>query len=260
MEAQIKKAIKAGNSSAVVLPRSWLNKEVRVELFRKTPEIILSDVINIARKYVDIKEIIGIYLVGSYARGEEDDSSDIDMLVITKNVDKQMINEGIYNLLIVSSMLLKQKLDNDLFPIGQMLKEAKPILNSDYLDSIEVKVTKKNTKWYLETTKDKLKIIKKILDRIKNKKDISDLVAYTLVLRIRTLCIIKKLILNEDYSKREFIKIIKKISEGTNAYEGYLAVKKSQQEKNRITFDETERLYKYLLDQLLEVKKILKNS
>ena len=89
MEAQIKKAIKAGNSSAVVLPRSWLNKEVRVELFRKTPEIILSDVINIARKYVDIKEIIGIYLVGSYARGEEDDSSDIDVLIITK--DKKII-------------------------------------------------------------------------------------------------------------------------------------------------------------------------
>ena len=31
MEAQIKRAVKAGNSSAVILPRAWLNKEVRVE-------------------------------------------------------------------------------------------------------------------------------------------------------------------------------------------------------------------------------------
>jgi antitoxin component of MazEF toxin-antitoxin module len=45
MEIQIKKAIKAGNSSAVILPRAWLNKDIRVELIKKTPEIILSEVI-----------------------------------------------------------------------------------------------------------------------------------------------------------------------------------------------------------------------
>ena len=37
MSVQIKKAVKAGNSSAVVLPRAWLNKEVKIELFKKTP-------------------------------------------------------------------------------------------------------------------------------------------------------------------------------------------------------------------------------
>jgi len=30
MEIEIKKAIRAGNSSAVILPRAWLSKEVRV--------------------------------------------------------------------------------------------------------------------------------------------------------------------------------------------------------------------------------------
>lgn len=111
METQIKRAIKAGNSSAVILPRSWLNKEVRVEIIKKTPEIILTDVINISKKYIHFSDIIGIYLTGSYAREEEDKNSDIDILIITRDIDKEMINEGMYNILMISSELLKQKLN-----------------------------------------------------------------------------------------------------------------------------------------------------
>src|SRR3972149_65255 len=113
MQAQIKKAIKAGNSSAVILPRAWLNKEVRIELVKKTPEMILYDVLEILKKKIDLASIIGIYLTGSYARDEEDQNSDIDVLVVTKGVDKEMISEGSYNLLIMSYELLYQKLKED---------------------------------------------------------------------------------------------------------------------------------------------------
>src|SRR3989344_5032805 len=166
MEIQIKKAIKAGNSSAVILPRTWLNKEVRIELIKKNSETILMDVIGIAKKNIPLKSIIGIYLVGSYAREEEDKSSDIDVLIITDNIDKEIIREGIYNLLIISSDLLKQKLNQDLFPVGQMIKEAKPLFNSSYLNLIEVKATSRNTKWYLDTTEEKLRIIEEIIENL----------------------------------------------------------------------------------------------
>lgn len=259
MEIQIKKAIKAGNSSAVILPKSWLNKEIRVELLKKTDEIILSDVIDILNKYINIKDIIGIYLTGSYARKEEDKNSDMDILVITSGIDKEMISKGIYNILVISSELLKQKLNQDLFPVGQMVREAKSLLNSNYLESIEVKVTKRNTKWYLDTTRDKLRIIKKVIDiaKNKNKKNLSDLIAYTLILRIRTLYLIKGLIENEDYSKRDFIKLIKKITNGTNAYERYLAVKNNLEDKKGINIEETEILYEYLKNQLKEIKRLV---
>ena len=223
-------------------------------------DTILSDVINISKRYIDLKDIIGIYLTGSYARGEEDTNSDIDIIVITKNIDKEIINEGIYNILIFSTELLKQKLDKDLFPIGQMIKEAKSLLNSNFLDSIEVKITKNNIKWYLDTTEDKLKIIKEIIDKTKNKnnKYVNNKVTYTLILRIRTLHIIRKLIENENYSKKDFIKIIKKVSKGTNAYERYLAVKNNLEENKGVTLAETERLYKYLKNQLTEIKMLLR--
>lgn len=257
MEVQIKKTVKAGNSSAVILPRAWLNKEVRIELIKKTPKIILYDVLEILKKNIDLASIIGIYLVGSYSRGEEGENSDIDLLIITKGIDKEMISEGMYNILIISYELLYQKLNQDLFPIGQMIKEAIPLLNSDYLDLIEVKVTRKNIKWYLDTTEEKLKIIEKVLDKTKNKKYLSDKIAYTLILRIRTLEIIKKLIQNRDYSKKDFVKLIKRISNGKNAYERYLAVKNNLEERQGISIEETKRLYKYLKDELIKVKKLV---
>ena len=260
MDIQIKKAIKAGNSSAVILPRSWLNKEVRVEIIKKSPEMILIDVINILKDYIDLGSIIGIYLTGSYARGEENISSDIDILVLTNNIDKEIINEGIYNILIVSKELLKQKLIIDLLPIGQMIKEARPLLNSDYLNSIKINVTKRNVQWYLDTTENKLKIIRKVLDIVKRKdKYVSDLVAYTLILRIRTLCIIESLIENRIYLKKDFIRLISIISGKTNAYERYLIVKNNMEVENGITIEETEALYLYLKDQLVKVKKLLRN-
>ena len=259
MEVQIKRAVKAGNSSAVILPRAWLNKEVRVELMKKTPEIILADVIGILNRHIILNEVIGIYLVGSYARGDEDENSDIDILVITHDIDKEIIKEGIYNILIVSSKLLNQKLNQDLFPVGQMIKEAKSLLNSNYLSQLEVNVTNKNINWYLDTTEDKLNIIKKVIDKTrKTNKSLSDKIAYTLILRIRTLYIIKKLLKNQNYSKKDFIKTIESISIGKNAYERYLAVKNNLEEKKIISIGEVERLYAYLARQLAEVKGLLK--
>jgi hypothetical protein len=260
MQVQIKKTIKAGNSSAVVLPRAWLNKDVRVELIKKTPETILYDVLEILNKSISLKSIIGVYLTGSYARGEEDKNSDIDILVLTDSIDKEMISEGIYNILPVSYQLVHQKLRDDLFPIGQMIKEAKPLLNADYLESIDVKVTKKNVKWYLDTTKEKLNIIKEYIGGTKsqNKKYLGDKIAYTLVLRIRTLEIIKKLIQNKDYSKKEFEKLIKKISNSNNAYERYLASKNKLKEESKLSIGEAEKLYEYLSRDLKKVDEIVK--
>ncbi len=258
----IKKAVKAGNSSAVILPRAWLNKRVRIELIGKTPDVILLETINILNKYMNLKKIIGIYLVGSYARKEENENSDIDILAITSDIDKEMIREGIYNILIISKELLKQKLEQDLFPIGQMIREAEPLLNSDYLKSIKVSVTKKNIKWYLDTTEDKLKIISEVISKIKKnkRKFVDSKIAYTLVLRIRTLYIIQKLIKNKEYSKNDLINLIESVSKGINTYREYLAVKNDLMKKQGISLEEAIRLYNYLKDELGKIKRCVRYS
>ena len=256
MEVQIKKAIKAGNSSAVILPRSWLNKVIRVELIKKTEEIILSETLEILKKYIELSDVIGIYLVGSYARREEDNESDIDILVVTRDYDKEIIYEGIYNILLISKELVKQKLEKDLFPIGQMIRESRPLLNADYLNYMKVNITKDNIKWYIDTTKDKLRLIEKMSDKVKDKESkVNNKIAYTLILRIRTLEIIKKLMKEEDYSKKEFVELIKKVSGTPKAYEAYLSVKNNQKENSLINVEQTQKLYTYLKKQLEEVVK-----
>jgi hypothetical protein len=250
-----------------VLPRSWLNKEVRIELVKKPPRIILMDTLEILSKHIPLESVIAIELAGSYARGEEDENSDIDILVITEGIDKELIVEGIYNILIVSYQLLFQKLENNLFPIGQMIKEGKPLLNADYINSIEINVTKKNVKWYLDTTEEKIDLIgksleqvKKIENKTKNKQHLSDKIAYTLVLRIRTLEIIKKLIENKDYSKKEFINLLKKISKSDNAHEGYIASKNNKKDEKRLRLDEAEKLYDYLKEDYEKVKGLVRKK
>lgn len=253
MNIEIKRTVKAGNSSAVILPRAWLNKEVRVELVKKTPEKILQDTINIARRYIDVDKIVGIYLVGSYAREEENNDSDIDVLIISSDVDEEMIHDGIYNILILSEGLLRWKLKHDLLPIGAMLREAKPLINSSYLNTIRIKVTKKNIKWYINTTERKMQLIDRILRN--NRGKINDSISYTLVLRIRTLYIIQKLVKNQVYSKNELIKLIAKISGSNDAYESYLRVKNNYGEKYLTTKEEAEKLLLYLKEQLNHVNK-----
>ena len=257
MNIEIKKTVKAGNSSAVILPRAWLNQEVRVELLKKNPETILLDVINTAKKHIELKKIIGIYLVGSYARGEESKDSDIDVMVISSNIDREMIHEGFYNILIVSEELLNQKLKQNLFPVGQMIKEAKPLINSSYLNLIEVKVTKKNVKWFIDTTREKLKLIRKFLKKTDEKTD--NRIIYTLVLRIRTLFIIQKLVNNQNYSKKDFINLINRISKSDNPYERYLASKNNLKDESKLKIDEAERLYEYLKKDLRIVIRMVKN-
>src|SRR3989344_968339 len=258
MTFEIKKTVRAGNSSAVILPRAWLNQEVRVELVKKTYEKILYESLNIVGRYISIKEIIGVYLSGSYARGEEDSESDIDILIITCDVDKEMIHEGVYNILIISEGLLRWKLENDLLPIGPILKESKPLINSPYLDSIKISTTRKNLKWYLDTTEDKLILVRNALDNINGKVD--NRVVYSLVLRIRTLYTIKKLINNDRYSKKEFVKFIAKISCTDDAYKSYVLVKNNLEKDGLTKKEEAEKLYSYLTKQLKEVVGLLNKA
>ena len=254
MNTQIKKTIKAGNSSAVLLPKSWLNKEVKVELVKKTPEMILLDTLEILKDNVNLEEVMGIYLTGSYARNENDKNSDIDLIVITEDTDKTIV-DGMYSILLVSLHLLKQKLKSDIMPVGPMLLEAKSLMNKHLLSTLTIKLTKENIKDYLETTKEKIDLLTQIIEKTKKsgKKYIDNSVVYTLVLRIRTLKIIEKLSHGDTYSKSDLIKILVKTSKGTNPYNSYLIIKNNEKGENKTTYEEAERLLEYLKKQLKNI-------
>ena len=66
-------------------------------------------------------------------------TSDIDILIISEKTDRELIKEEGYKILIVSLNLLNYKLNENLLPIGTMLKEAQPLLNNSFLKKINIK-------------------------------------------------------------------------------------------------------------------------
>ena len=140
----IKPVVRIGNSAGVVLPKSWLNNRARIEIIQDSFSEIVGNVMEILGDKKVLLDVIGIYLIGSYARGESEDNSDIDVLVIMHGIDKR-IESGKYDLLLVSLEKLENDLKKNVLPLLPMLKEAKPILNSKLIEKYrDTKLSWKN--------------------------------------------------------------------------------------------------------------------
>jgi len=254
LERQI---VKLGNSAGVVLPREWLNGRAKIQLVEK-PLDIKSDVFNILSQYLE--EAIGIYLVGSYARGEQTNKSDVDVLVITDKTNKK-INVGKYHLILITQKSIEDVLMINVMPILPMIMEAKPLLNSSWIKRYrEAKITKRNLRWHLEIIKSGLKLIKLSMSLGKElERSCSDSTAYSLILHLRSIYIVDCLKKKRLWGNREFLKLIKEISGSLRAYDGYLRVKND----NKILMDglplqEAEKLYDYISKKIKEQEKWLK--
>ena len=195
---QITKVVQEiGNGGHIYLPKETVGKKVVITLKEKTIGDIEEEIINILKP--DLKHIQGIYLHGSYARNEQTTESDIDVLVLTdgKIKIKKRINE--YEIISMSPVQLKKTLGYTAPLVLPAIREAIPILNQQLIQKYkQEKLTKKNTKWYIETTESSLKLAKYLVEE----KDIGGVV-YPLIMRLRGLHMISSLINNKQYSEKE---------------------------------------------------------
>ena len=252
----IKPIIKVGNSAGVILPKNWINGEARIELIEK-PLNIKKDILEILDPY--LQNIEGIYLIGSYARGEQTKESDVDVLVITNKISKK-IKKGKYELILIPKENVELALEKNILPILPMLKEAKPILNNSLIEKYKkTQLTKKNLKSHIELTKSALGINQGFIKLDEEMKSNSgDGVAYSLILRLRGTYIIDCLIKNKIPTKKELLNLIKKISGSLKAYEGYLRVKNNEKKKNELPIEESKKLYDYIFKKIKEQEKWVK--
>ena len=134
-----------GNGGHIYLPKEMVGQKVIINLVEKTIPEIEKEIMNILDPY--LKHIMGIYLYGSYTRNEQTPESDIDILVITdgKVKIKKRINE--YEIISISPEELEKSINHAAVLILPILKEAKPILNSQLIEKYKKeKIKKKNTK------------------------------------------------------------------------------------------------------------------
>ncbi|MBS3085106.1 DUF2080 family transposase-associated protein [Candidatus Pacearchaeota archaeon] len=254
----IRKAVRVGNSAGVLLPKKWLNATVKVVL---EPLNIEKDVLEIIANEGLLKKTFGAYIVGSYARNEQNIDSDVDILVVTSGVNKKIVR-GKYEIIFISKEEVQRQLNENALPVLAMIKEAKIITNEDLIKEYKNHpLTKKNLKYHVETTKSAMNVVNRYIKLAKEAgENVSDAATYSLILRLRTLYIIDCIRKKEQWSKREFLMLIKKISGSLNAYEIYLNVKSRNTLGYGLKREEAEKLMNYINKKIKDVEKWLKEK
>lgn len=259
MEQLIKKATEIGNGAHIFVPKGWIGEEIT--LLRKP---LKEDLLRILLPY--LKHVVGVYLYGSYARGEETKDSDIDVLVIAD--EKFKIKEkqkGRFDIIIINKTIIDYAPKINPILWYSMLREAKPIINENLL--FEMRKKKINIKLFqsfVESTKEAQKSNKEIIELDKKTDDVSPAVIYSLILRLRGVFLINRLLSNRKISNELFRReLIKKMKIGKidfdNIYRIYRAVrdKKTDNLKVKITLEKEEKLYNLLES---EIKKLGKKK
>jgi len=194
-----------GNGGHIVLPKEYVGRRIRFLTETKNFEDIKSEIFEILKPHLE--KILGIYVYGSYSRNEQTVNSDIDILIVTN--EKFYINNKLDNYSIVSVTIkeIEETLDKNAVLILPIIKEAKTIINPDlFIRYKNYQFTKKNTKVFIDSTIETLKLNKKGLDL---DFEIGSLV-YSLILRIRGLLIIKLLFNKKLYSKTALFDYLRK--------------------------------------------------
>ena len=220
---------KFGNSSHVVLPKEYVGRRIRFVTEPKTFQDIKSEIIGILRGYLE--NIIGVYLYGSYARGEQTIDSDIDILVIT--AAKFKIMEKVDNYHVISTTIndIENTLKNNAVLILPIIKEAKTIINPDLINKYKnYKFTKRNTKRFLMDTEKILLLNKKGL---KLDFEVGSLV-YSLILRVRGLLMIKLVLNNSLYSKASLFDYLEGNNFEKNKIEELYRIYRSERDGNKV--------------------------
>ncbi len=247
----VKEVVRVGNTGGVLVPREWVRGRAEVRLVEEPLEVE-GDVLHLLKPWLN--EVKGVYLVGSYARGEQTARSDVDILVITGKTTKR-IQQARYQLILISQNELEQQLQTNAMPLLPMVKEAKPVLNKELIEPYRhAQITRRNIQWHLETTASALEVIKAAID-IDKEENVSDNLIYSLILRLRGVYIVECLIKGKIAKTKELLALIKKLSGSTQVYEVYLRSKDRRRARRVISVEEVEAIVRYIIEKLNEQRK-----
>ena len=252
----IKTTRKLGSSAGVLLPKALLGARVKVTVLEE-PIKPLEETIRVLGKEGLLGRVLGIYLVGSYAREEAGLKSDVDILVITSGVTR-LIQEGKYSFNLVSEAELRKSLKENPIHYLPMILEAKTLLNESLILKYKrVRVSRAGTLRLMKDVEKALKKARKLidLDKALGNKNTGDVVSYSLVLRLKSLLIMEAILKKKAWSNKK----IRSLVEG-RLYERYLYVKNNVgKDKNKTPIIEAEALIS-LIEKWLKEKSAWKNK
>lgn len=261
--AEIEKVVVGfGNGSIVYTPKKWIGKKVLVILEEK-PLDITGEAMEMLRPH--LSGIEGIFLYGSFARGEQTEKSDVDILVIS---DKKinLKKSGRFDVLIKAKQEFIEEMEKDssLF-LRQIVGEAKPIFNESLLRELRQVEIKPDFKGFFDSTLSAFKNIKELLevDRKRGKKYADSTASiYSLMLRLRGIFLIRLYAKNQIFSAKKFKELIgshgfkEKTIDGF--FEIYRAERDNRETTNKILLSEAEKLFDAAKIEFLKTEALVK--
>ena len=198
-ETMTKTVKRYGNSGGVYLPSSWVGGTVEISLLSRPPMPEQDLPLAFAGR---MQHIISMLLYGSYARGEFEEGSDIDVIVVTDSHQKGMavpagLKEKGYDITIMPAERLIKAAGKDAL-LSKSLEDAKALFNDSFL--IEIKSIKpaRSLSERIELSKSSVEIMKSLLAA---GSDASSII-YPLMMRTKEMLLIDCILNNRKYSLR----------------------------------------------------------
>jgi len=257
-----KEVVGFGNGSIVYTPKKWLGKKVLVILEEK-PLDIEGEVMESLKPY--LSKVEGIFLYGSFARGEQTEKSDVDILVISNEKIGLKKRERFDFLSKTKEEFIgEMQKDPSLF-LRQIVNEAKPIFNESLLRELRQVKVRPDFKEFFDSTLSAFKTIKELLEVDKKRgKKYADSTAciYSLILRLRGLFLIQLFKRKQGFSTRKFKGLIRNhgFKEKTISHflEIYRAERDNKKIAHRVLLGEVEKLFDAAKMEFLKTEKTVK--
>jgi len=237
-EQIVKTVVKSGNGGAVWVPKNWLGQEVVVILPQKPKLELRESIIHLLEPY--LKDIISVFIYGSYARHEDTKDSDIDIMVITEKPVKINIKEPKLEITVFEFDKFKKAIEKYPVMYYQMVQGAEPLINSNILEELkEIQINKENFKNYLNETKEHVKSSKEFLelDKLDSESIKSYSVLYSTILRLKGVFIIKCISSKDNFSNKKFKKWLTKQGISNNEFEHAYSAYREVRDNKKVNID-----------------------
>jgi len=242
-----------GNGAHIFVPKEWAGEEIQV--IKPQKKTLKEKIIGVLEPHLE--SIIGAYLYGSYARSEQDEDSDIDLIIIT---DKKIkIKEEGFEIICLEQKDITLAIKLEPLLLYSLFSEARPIINAKLLNELKVEYTPKLSNFleFFEDCNRVMTINKEFLDSEEGIYVSGDATTYSLVLRLRGLFIIQSLLSRKGYTHEDFKqRLAKKLPEidVISIYQAYRDSKNEKKRHRKIKVKDLRLLLEFLKNELRTLK------